>query len=142
MHYPLGRRGKIIGTPGQGTHSWTSPPNNWESDNAVDIATPHGTKVIAVDDGVIGPQFGPLGSGDPRFAGQRCHLVTKNDEFYYAHLSKFAHNIHPGARVKKGQVIGYSGSANGVAHLHLGKRNGYANRNGSLLMRQMAKAGF
>lgn len=112
--------GKIIGTPNQGTHNL----GNWESDNAIDVALPVGTPVVAMADGVIGPQFGSLGSTSSRFAGLRLHLVTADNEMYYAHLSKFAAGIKPGAQVKKGQVIGYSGSANGVAHLHLGVKVG------------------
>jgi murein DD-endopeptidase MepM/ murein hydrolase activator NlpD len=57
-------------------------------------------------------------------AGLRLHLNTKDNEFYYAHLSAFAPGIKPGAKVKRGQIIGYSGSANGSPHLHLGVRSG------------------
>ena len=112
--------GKVIGTPYAGTHTL----GNWESDNAVDIAVPEGTPVRAVADGVIGPQFGALGSGDPRFAGLRLHLASKGNEFYYAHLSRFAQGIKPGVRVRAGEILGYSGSANGVEHLHFGQKNG------------------
>lgn len=111
--------GKIIGTPYQGTHTL----GNWESDNAVDVAMPYGTPVRAVADGVIGNQFGSLGSGG-RFAGLRAHLVTGDNEYYYAHLSRFADGIRPGAHVKAGQVIGFSGAANGVNHLHFGEKAG------------------
>lgn len=114
---------KVIGAPGQGTHSFSAGPNNWESDNAVDLRMPVGTPLYAAFDGTIGNQFGSLGSGG-RFAGLRLHLVGKGDELYYAHLSKFAPGIKPGTRVRAGQLIGYSGSANGVPHLHLGDRNG------------------
>jgi murein DD-endopeptidase MepM/ murein hydrolase activator NlpD len=120
--YPLATRGKVIGVPYKGTHTLYG---NWESDNAVDIATPAGTPVVALADGTIGPQFGPLQTGgDPRLEGLRLHLVTPGDEFYYAHLSRFAPGVKPGVRVKAGQVIGYSGAANGVQHLHLGERSG------------------
>ncbi len=122
--YPLGKHGPYIGYPGQGTHSWTEPPNNWESDNAVDISIPVGTPIIAYADGTIGPSFGPLDSSNPRFAGLRLHLVTASNELYYAHLSTFARGLSPGDHVKAGQVLGKSGSANGAAHLHLGFREG------------------
>jgi murein DD-endopeptidase MepM/ murein hydrolase activator NlpD len=117
--YPAKKTGKLIGFPGQGTHSFVAPPDNWESDNAIDIALPFGTALVAVADGDIGPQFGPLNSKEPRFAGLRCHLKTANNEFYYAHLSKFAVGIKPGSHVKQGQLIGLSGAANGVNHLHI-----------------------
>lgn len=114
-----GGAAKIIGTPYSGTHTL----GNWESDNAIDVAIPTGTPLYAPADGVIGPQFGSLGAGG-RFAGLRLHLQVPGNELYYAHLERFAPGIQPGMRVRKGQVIGYSGSANGVAHLHLGVRNG------------------
>jgi murein DD-endopeptidase MepM/ murein hydrolase activator NlpD len=112
--------GRLIGLPGQGTHSFIARPNNWESDNALDIAMPFGTPLVAVADGEIGTQFGALNSKEPRFLGLRCHLITADNEFYYAHLSKFADGIRPGVRVKQGRLIGLSGAANGVNHLHIG----------------------
>lgn len=119
--YPLGRDAKIIGWPYQGTHT----RGNWESDRAMDLAVPEGTAVLACFPGTIGPQFGPLNASDPRLAGLRCHIVGEDDESYYAHLSKFALGIKPGVRVNVGQTIGYSGSANGVAHLHWALRDGW-----------------
>lgn len=116
--YPLGKVGKVIGLPYQGTHTL----GNWESDNAVDIAVPVGTPVVALADGTIGSQIGKLASGGSRFAGERLHLKTAGNEFYYAHLSKLL--VKAGQRVKAGQILGYSGEANGVAHLHLGERSG------------------
>jgi murein DD-endopeptidase MepM/ murein hydrolase activator NlpD len=115
--------GKLIGTPGSGTHSYSEGPNNWESDNAVDVAVPIGTPIRAPFTGVIGTQFGSLGSGG-RFAGLRAHVIGADNEAYLAHLSKFAPGIQPGTHVQAGQIIGYSGEANGVAHLHFGLRNG------------------
>jgi murein DD-endopeptidase MepM/ murein hydrolase activator NlpD len=116
-------KGKLIGFPGQGTHSWIVPPNNWESDNAVDIFIKKGTPVIAYMDGQIGAQVGPLPGNDPHMAGLRLHLHTKDgNEFYYAHLSKLF--IHPAQNVKAGQQLGLSGEANGVQHLHWAARKG------------------
>jgi murein DD-endopeptidase MepM/ murein hydrolase activator NlpD len=121
MTYPLASTGKVIGTPGQGTHSYTAAPNNWESDRAVDLATPVGTPVLAVADGTIGSQIGSLGLGG-RFAGLRVNLHAAGDDYYYAHLSRLV--VRAGQTVKRGQILGYSGSANGVAHLHFGQRVG------------------
>ena len=74
--YPLGQPGEIIGCPfvPGSTHSAFVAPDNLASDNAVDIAVPLGTPVLAVTAGVIGPQIGPLDSMDPRMAGLRVHL--------------------------------------------------------------------
>lgn len=122
-YYPLLKKGTIIGLPGQGTHSWIVPPNNWESDNAVDIAIPVGTPVIACLDGQIGAQIGPLPSDDPHMEGQRLHLHTADgNEYYYAHLSKIF--VHAGQNVKAGMQLGLSGRANTVAHLHWACRKG------------------
>jgi murein DD-endopeptidase MepM/ murein hydrolase activator NlpD len=117
--YPLAKVGKVIGVPYQGTHTMYG---NWESDNAVDIAAPIGTPVYATQAGVIGSQIGPLNSSDPHLLGQRLHLVTHGNEWYYAHLSKIV--VKPGERVQPGQLLGYSGSANGVAHLHIASKAG------------------
>lgn len=112
--------GQVIGRPYQGTHvpGAGGVAANWESDNAWDIGVPVGTPVYAVADGTIGSQFGRLGSTNLALQGLRLHLETQKGEAYYAHLSRYASGIHPGARVRAGQVIGYTGSANGVAHLH------------------------
>lgn len=125
--YPLGRKGEQIGFPYQGTHSHpyaSDPMHNWESCNAVDIGVPEGTPVLAVADGVIGPQFGPLNSSNPVLLGLRLHLRSSDNEFYYAHLHKFASGLGPGDRVHRGSLLGYSGVANGVAHLHLASERG------------------
>jgi murein DD-endopeptidase MepM/ murein hydrolase activator NlpD len=97
---------------------------NWESDNALDLGTAYGTPVYAMFGGSIGNQFGSLGSSDPKMAGLRLHLQGADDELYYQHLSKFAPGIKPGVTVKPGQLLGYTGRANGVDHLHIGDRTG------------------
>lgn len=110
---------KLIGWPGLGTHSWYWPPNNWESDNANDAGCHMGTPVVAVADGVIGPSFGPLENADPRFHGIRLHLETADNEVYYAHLMNTGPGIKPGAHIPQGRLLGHSGKANGVEHLHV-----------------------
>lgn len=128
--FPLlkGRQWKKLGWPYQGTHgvqfNKDHGTDNWESERAIDISCALGTPLVAVEDGTIGQQFGPLGAGDPRMAGIRLHLMTKEDEFYYAHLTSTAPEIRPGVRVKRGQILGASGVANGVAHLHLAQKVG------------------
>lgn len=107
--------GKVIGTPYHGTHTL----GNWESDRALDVAVPIGTPVRSPFAGTIGSQFGSLGaSSGSRFAGLRLHVANPTNEWYGAHLSRFAPGIKPGVRVRPGQIVGYSGSASGVAHLH------------------------
>lgn len=120
-NYPLGIRGQVDGRPNQGSHG-KSAPANWESRNAYDIAVPKGTPVYAVAAGTIGSQIGSLGSSDPKMAGLRVHLKTTSNEFYYAHLSKLV--VSAGQQVTAGQLLGYSGEANGVEHLHFASKKG------------------
>lgn len=118
--------GKIIGMPWQGTHAKAfnvaGGSDNWQSENAVDIALPVGTPVYAPADGIVGSRIGSLGASSGRFAGLRVNLDSPGNSFYFAHLSSIA--VHAGQKVKKGQLIGLSGSANGTAHLHLASRYG------------------
>lgn len=119
--YPLPNPVKPSGTPYTGSHG-ASAPNNWESRNAVDLDTPVGTPVYAEGPGVIGAQIGSLHSTDPKMQGLRLHLVTGDNEFYYAHLSKIV--VKAGEHVGDGQLLGYTGKANGVAHLHFAAKHG------------------
>lgn len=86
----------------------------------IDFGTPIGTPVVAMVPGVVqnvswGRAFGN-------------HIVVKNDKFAngsaglfagYCHLSKL--KVSPGQRVKKGQIIGWTGKSGNVtaAHLHV-----------------------
>lgn len=114
---PVGRRGKVIGTPHAGTHTL----GNWQSDNAVDIGVPAGTPMVALQDGVVvkvrqHPQDGG------RFAGDQITVRGANgNEYFYAHGVA---GVKPGQRIRKGQVLGRTGSANGVEHLHFGQMRG------------------
>lgn len=119
-------RGKLGGGPGVGTHSRSASPNNWQSDNAVDILIPAGTPLYAVSDGVVCDAcgFGMLDSStSSRFGGLRFTLTAEDGiDWYYSHLKRMA--VRRGQRVKKGQLVGYSGVANGVPHLHLASSRG------------------
>ncbi len=113
--YPLGVHGPIIGTPYHGTHT----RGNWQSDNALDIRIPNGTPVFALDDGVIVKTFkSPSGVT----AGWQVTLRGKDNAWFYGHLTTVS--VRAGERVRKGQTIGTSGSANGVPHLHIGQQVG------------------
>lgn len=115
----LGAVGTVIGHPGQGTHTL----GNWQSDRALDIRVPVGTPVYAWEAGTIGSQFGSLGSSG-RYQGLRLTLQGPSDAYWYGHLSRYAPGIRPGARVTAGQLLGYTGSANNVPHLHIGRQYG------------------
>lgn len=119
--YPLPKLVTPSGHPYTGSHG-ASAPKNWESRNAVDLDTPVGTPVYAQAAGVIGDQIGSLNSSDPKMQGLRVHLETVDNEFYYAHLSRIV--VKAGQHVHDGQLLGYTGKANGVAHLHFAAKNG------------------
>ena len=49
-------------------------------------------------------------------------LRGASNAWFYGHLSTVS--VKAGDRVRKGQTIGTSGSANGVPHLHIGQQSG------------------
>jgi murein DD-endopeptidase MepM/ murein hydrolase activator NlpD len=73
---------------------------------ALDILSPRGTKVRAVEDGRIQKLFTSKAGGltiyefDP----------TQTFAYYYAHLDRYDDNLREGQMVKRGDVIGYVGS--------------------------------
>ncbi|HKB41316.1 MAG TPA: M23 family metallopeptidase [Gemmataceae bacterium] len=98
---------------------------NWQSDNALDIAAPVGTPVYAPEAGVLGNTgyiTNPQDTGI--LAGQRINLQGSNNAFFFQHLSKLAKGIASGAHVTKGQLLGYTGRANNVDHLHFAVQRG------------------
>lgn len=123
--------GTIIGTPYVGTHAKAfnvaGGSDNWQSENADDVWLYPGTAITAVADGTISPGgygYG-LSSSGGRFAGWRLHLITPNGKaFFYTHMSQLL--VPQGAKVVAGQLIGRSGIANGVPHLHFAARPPFA----------------
>lgn len=85
---------------------------------AIDIAAPQGTAVVAAEDGKIAKLFLSKPGGwtvyqfDP----------TERLAYYYAHLDRYAPGLAEGQEVKRGEVLGYvgsSGNANPAGpHLH------------------------
>lgn len=122
----LGIVGKIIGMPYQGTHSKAlnvrGGSDNWQSENAIDVAVPVGTPVYAPTDGSIVRAGDLPGNPGGRFAGQRVTLQSSSNAFYFGHLSSVA--VQVGQQIKAGTLLGYTGEANGVAHLHFAVENG------------------
>ena len=115
--YPLGRTGRIIGTPHSGTHTL----GDWQSDNAVDIRVAPGTPMVALEGGtVVKVRHHPQDGG--RFAGDQITIRgADGNSFFYAHGVA---GVKAGQKVHRGDVIGKSGSANGVPHLHFGVEKG------------------
>lgn len=124
--------GNLIGYPDQGTHApgANGLPAIWENNNAVDISVPYGTPVYAPTSGTIGTEFGAIdtstlpGNQQAVLQGLRLHIIGNGNEIYLQHLSKFADGLKPGVNVQEGQLIGYSGEANGVQHIHFAIKKG------------------
>lgn len=111
--YPLAVQGERGG--GVADHM-ARPFGNWMSDHAVDIIVPENNKVLAVGNGVIYKQSGSARNPNANPAGYTLYLKSGGNYFSYMHLNRYF--VHPGSRVRKGDVIGLSGIANGVPHLH------------------------
>ena len=85
---------------------------------AIDIASPTGTPVYAVNDGKIVKLF------DSKPGGLTIYHFDPSETYayYYAHLDHYAPGLTEGKQVVKGEVIGFVGStgnANPAApHLH------------------------
>lgn len=80
----------------------------------VDYQARVGTVVTAAGDGTI-QRLG-------RFGGYGNYIKLKHDEVWataYGHLSRFAPGLRVGSRVKKGQVIAYSGNTGRSTGPHL-----------------------
>lgn len=96
--------------------------------NAVDIAAPHGTPILAAAAGeVILSKYAP---GSPWFGGYGNYIVIQHPngtQTVYAHLSN--NLVKRGWKVVQGQVIGYMGSTGRSTgtHLHFEIRNGITN---------------
>lgn len=110
--------GKIIQKPHSGTHTL----GNWQSDNALDIAAPEGTPIYAPADGTVALAKGNNNDPSSRFNGFNFELNGSDNSWFLTHMSKMV--VKDGDQVKKGQIVGYVGSANNVSHLHIGQKNG------------------
>jgi len=94
--------------------------------NGVDYLAPTGVPIHAADGGVVASVESPGqsgGYGNFVCIQHRPHLAS-----CYAHMSAFAANVRPGARVERGQVIGLVGSTGSstAPHLHFEVRRGPA----------------
>ena len=85
---------------------------------AIDIAAPRGTPVLAVDDGRIAKLF------LSRLGGITIYQFDPSGQFayYYAHLDRYSAGLAEGQTVRRGSVIGYVGSTGNASpdapHLH------------------------
>jgi murein DD-endopeptidase MepM/ murein hydrolase activator NlpD len=86
--------------------------------DAIDIAAPAGTPVIAASDGQI------VKFWDSKLGGITIYQITADKRYflYYAHLQARAAEIKEGDNVRRGTTIGFVGDTGnagpGNAHLH------------------------
>jgi hypothetical protein len=83
----------------------------------VDVFADRGTPVLAAADGIVS-HSNPAGAG-----GLALRLTTADGTYYYyAHLDRIATGARAGARVSKGDVVGFVGTTGnaegGMPHLH------------------------
>jgi murein DD-endopeptidase MepM/ murein hydrolase activator NlpD len=85
---------------------------------AIDILSPTGTPVVAVEDGTIAKLFTSKAGGLTIYQFDPSQQYS----YYYAHLDRYADGLKEGDRVTRGQVIGYVGvtgnAPKNTPHLH------------------------
>jgi len=84
---------------------------------AIDIGAPRGTPILATTDGEI------VRTAKEKRGGNSIYQKDATGQYllFYCHLSRYARDLVPGRKVKKGEVIGYVGSTGhviGGPHLH------------------------
>ena len=96
----------------------------------IDYACPVGTPILASESGTV------IFSGWDTTGYGNCVIIRHDDDqaTVYAHLDQIPKGIYVGAKVNKGQVIGYSGYTGNVvpegpagAHLHFEARKHWNN---------------
>jgi murein DD-endopeptidase MepM/ murein hydrolase activator NlpD len=86
--------------------------------NAIDIMAPRNTPVLAAEDGKVAKLF------TSNLGGLTIYQYDPTETYcyYYAHLDHYSPDLREGARVTRGQVIGYVGSTGDASpdgpHLH------------------------
>lgn len=95
--------------------SFHAPRSGGRTHNAIDIAAPTGTPVVAVVDGRISRKhWNSLG-------GRTLYLTSADGthDFYYAHLDAYADDVEIGTEVRRGDVLGTVGSTGNAQGPHL-----------------------
>jgi murein DD-endopeptidase MepM/ murein hydrolase activator NlpD len=87
---------------------------DWRAHNGIDYPAPLGTPVRATAGGTV------LFSGTQNGYGNVIHVQHRGEfSTLYAHLSRIAPDLHVGARVAQGDVIGYVGQTGWATGPHL-----------------------
>jgi len=100
---------------GQLRDSFAAARSGGRTHNAIDIAAPRGTPLVAVTDGTVTRKhWNALG-------GNTLYLTSADGryDYYYAHLDRYADGIEIGSRVRRGDVLGAVGSTGNAQGPHL-----------------------
>ncbi len=123
VEIPTNSRGPIL-LPVRGvsreelTDSFSDRRDFFRQHGAIDIEAPWGTPVVASDDGLVHRLLesdrGGLGIYQMDPGSRRC--------YYYGHLARYAFGLEEGARVSRGDVLGFVGTTGNASadapHLH------------------------
>lgn len=104
--------------PAQLSDTYTQARAAGAPHEAIDIMSPRGTPVLAVEDGKVAKLFLSKPGGITIYQFDPASQYA----YYYAHLDRYAEGLSEGASLRKGQVIGYVGSTGNASpdapHLH------------------------
>lgn len=107
-----------VAGPWEFIDSWGYPRSGGRRHKGTDIFAPHGTPLVAIEDGTVQASSDTLGGLTVYLTGQ------SGNTYYYAHVAGYHPVAVRGGRVTAGQVLAYCGdtgnAAGGAAHLHLG----------------------
>ncbi len=100
--------------------TYTAARSEGRSHDAIDIAAPRGTPVLAAAEGAVLKLF------DSEQGGITLYQLDPDQRtiYYYAHLDRYAPAIAEGMQLRQGDTIGYVGDTGnagaGNYHLHFG----------------------
>ena len=97
--------------------SWGAPRSGGRRHQGVDMMSPRGTPLVAIEAGYV-QRMGNYGLG-----GVTVWLKgNSGDEYYYAHLDGWASGLRTGQRLAVGELLGYVGNTGNARytapHLH------------------------
>jgi murein DD-endopeptidase MepM/ murein hydrolase activator NlpD len=106
-----------INGPTSFSDSWGAPRSGGRTHQGVDMISPRGTPVVAIESGTVARlSNGGLGGITVWLRG------ASGDEYYYAHLDGWAPGLSAGQGVSVGELLGYVGNTGNarytVSHLH------------------------
>jgi murein DD-endopeptidase MepM/ murein hydrolase activator NlpD len=108
----------VRGVSHEGLHDSFSDIRGLGRHEAIDILAPRNTPVVAVEDGTIAKLFESKAGGTTIYQFD----PTGSYAYYYAHLEHYAAGLAEGARVHRGDVLGYVGTSGNAPkdtpHLH------------------------